>query len=346
MAKTIRVTQEKRFRCVFLHEQGKSFREIGRTLKIDHKTVKAIVVRHKKTGSVDDLPRSGRPRKTSPRDDRKLKRSSLNDRRKTAIGHMKDLKDEGINLSESTVRRRLREHGLFGRVARKKPLLRAYNVKKRLAWAKSHKHWTTDDWRKVIWSDESKFTLFQTTGKSYVRRRAGEAHLPECIVPTVKHGGGNVMVWGCFRAGKKGKLHWIKDTMDQHVYANLLQHQFLPSAKSLAEEFGGLKNTPVQQDNDPKHSSKLCDAKFKRYFTNRLEWVAQSPDMSPIEQLWEELERRLRHRNEKPTSKQHLFDMLKEEWNNIPEDVTYKLVDSMPRRVDALINSKGHHTKY
>lgn len=152
--------------------------------------------------------------------------------------------------------------------------------------------------------------------------------------------------WGCFKAGKVGKLYWVKDIMDQHVYANVLQHQFLPSAKILAEEFGGLKEVWIQQDNDPKHSSKLCKAKYNRYFPKRLPWVAQSPDMSPIEPLWDELERRVRARKENPTSKQHLFDMLKEEWEQIPEEVTSKLVESMPRRVEALINSKGHHTKY
>ena len=85
---------------------------------------------------------------------------------------------------------------------------------------------------------------------------------------------------------------------------------------------------------------------FKRYFQRRLEWIAQSPDMSPIEQLWEELDRRLRSHEDKPTSKEHLFQMLKEEWEKIPEDVALNLVDSMPRRVEALVKAKGHHTKY
>jgi len=162
----------------------------------------------------------------------------------------------------------------------------------------------------------------------------------------VKHGGGKVMVWGCFRGNKMGKLYWVKDIMNKEVYANILRFQFLSSAKKLAEPFSHLANIIVQQDNDPKHSLHLCQSKFQCYFPRTMHWVPQSPDMSPIEPLWDELERHVRRRKENPTSKEHLFTMLKEKWEKMPPEIPEKLVESMTQRVQALIQSKGHHTKY
>ena len=61
------------------------------------------------------------------------------------------------HIATSTVQRKLCESGLHGRIAAKKPLLKDTNNKKRLAWAKKDEQWTLDQWKSVLWSDESKF---------------------------------------------------------------------------------------------------------------------------------------------------------------------------------------------
>src|ERR1700761_7342561 len=122
---------------------------------------------------VKDLPKSGRPRKTTPREDRHIDFTSLQNRRLTgkaiALKHAPSFTKN--RLSINSVKGRLREVGLNGRVARKKPWLSKENIKKRFEWAKEHKNWTKEDWRRVIFSDESPFTLFPDSGKMYVRRR-------------------------------------------------------------------------------------------------------------------------------------------------------------------------------
>ena len=69
------------------------------------------------------------------------------------------------------MRRRLDKAGLYGRVARKKPLLTDHHKKVHLAWAKERKNWTSEDWNRVVWSDESKFNLFGSDGRVYIRGR-------------------------------------------------------------------------------------------------------------------------------------------------------------------------------
>ena len=68
------------------------------------------------------------------------------------------------------------------------------NKKKRLAWAKKHEQWTLDQWKSVLWSDESKFEIFGSNRHVFVLRRVVERMISPCVVPTVKHGGGGVGV--------------------------------------------------------------------------------------------------------------------------------------------------------
>jgi len=79
---------------------------------------------------------------------------------------------------------------------------------------------------------------------------------------------------------------------------------------------------------------------------NCLLWPAQSPDLNPIEHLWDVLERQVRARNPHPKNKDELALALTEEWLNIDQTILENLVDSMPRRVDAVIKSRGYPTKY
>ncbi|GFT31389.1 transposable element Tc1 transposase [Trichonephila clavipes] len=106
----------------------------------------------------------------------------------------------GRSVSAETVRRVLRKAGYNGRVARKKPLIGKRNRVKRLKFAKEHILKPQQFWNEVIFSDESKFNIFGSDGRRMVWRKHNTSHHPKHTIPTVKHGDGSVMVWGCMAA--------------------------------------------------------------------------------------------------------------------------------------------------
>ena len=145
---------------------------------------------------------------------------------------------------------RLVEHGLNGRVAASKPLLGTQNKQKR--GLKKIK-------KKVLFADESKFEIFGNKRRIYVTHRKNEKFVSSCLKATVKHGGGNIQVWGCFSYNDVGDLYKIKKTLEKKQYYSLLQRHAIPPGLKLCR-----KGFVLLQDNDPKHTSHLCKSDLKR----------------------------------------------------------------------------------
>ena len=177
---------KKRVIAITLRNEGYSYRDIAHKLGggVSFSGVRKLCARFQMTGSVENQPGKGRKRTTTPRTDRRIIRLSLNDRKATSneIKRMLDLK-----VSNRTVRRRLVCAGLRARIPRIKPFLNFKQRQKRVAWAKEHVNWTIEDWSKVIWSDETRISIFGSDGMRYVRRRPKEDYLPECMTASIKH---------------------------------------------------------------------------------------------------------------------------------------------------------------
>ena len=153
MARTTQLSKEKQQSIITLRQEGQSSRKISRTLNVSSAVAKTIK-RYDETGSHEDRPRTGRPRVTSAAEDKFIRVTSLRNRQLTAPqirAHINALQSSSSrHISTSTVQRRLRESGLHGGIAAKKPLLRKNNKKKRLAWAKKHKEWTLNQWKSTL----------------------------------------------------------------------------------------------------------------------------------------------------------------------------------------------------
>jgi transposase len=191
-----------------LANRGVSTREIARIADVSNFTAS----RYRKANCSNALSaQNGRPRVLSKHQERNLVRMASCGQYVTAVQAQSCLKsDYNINICAESVRRALKRNGLQSRVQKKKPLLRKIHRQRRLAFARQYKNWTAKDWKQVIWSDESKFTLYGSDRRKYCWKKPGEMLRSHHVQPTVKYGGGSIMVWGCITPQGIGYSMWKK----------------------------------------------------------------------------------------------------------------------------------------
>jgi transposase len=161
MVKTKELSNFECGRIIGLHEAGNSERIISRKTGYGKTTIHNIIIKYHKTGALTIALQSGRPKKLNERDKRHLKVVLTQNRRTTTEKMQKEfIESTGKEVSKSTVRRTLYEMGYHSRAALRKPLISEPNRLICLSWARERRSWTINDWKKVVWSDESRFTLF------------------------------------------------------------------------------------------------------------------------------------------------------------------------------------------
>ncbi|UYV73576.1 Transposase [Cordylochernes scorpioides] len=222
-----------------------------------------------------------------------------------------------------------------GRPLRKLPLTPP-NRCQHLEWCRARSTWMTE-WHRVVFSDESRFCLSSDSRRVRVWRRRGERSNPAAIVerPTVRQRG--IMVWGAIAYDSRSPLLRIQGTMTAQRYVDdVLRPVTLPYLH-------GVHNALYQQDNARPHTARISQQALQD--VQMLPWPPYSPDLSPIEHVWDIIGRRL-HALPQPRSEDELWQMVEREWRAIPQDAIRTLIDSLPRRVAACIAVRGGPTCY
>lgn len=334
-------SQEKIQLVIWNHTQGKSVAEICTILNIKRRTVYNILKRFTHENRIDLKHGPGRPKRLTLHEERLIMRKVKLNPRVSAPTLVSELYEEcGKKVGRETVRRTIRNAGYNGRVARRKPFISEVNRRKRLKFAKEYVSKPITYWEDVIYADESKFNIHGSDGRCMVWRERNKELDPRNLKATVKHGGGGHMVWGCVSAHGVGNLVFIDGILNSGRYLELLQANLRQSAAAM----GILQTFKYYEDNDPKHRARIVQEWQLYRCPKVIHPPPQSPDLNIIENLWDELDRRV---HQTPvSSKAALKERLEAEWMKFDQEYIRKLVCSMPNRLQCVIDQKGYSTRY
>ncbi len=211
--------------------------------------------------------------------------------------------------------------------AKRKSYVNMVQKRRRVLWAKAHLKWK---WKSVLWSDESKFDILVGNYGCRVLRAKEEGDLPACHQLSVQKPA-SLMVWGCISAYGMGSLHVLEGTMNAERHIKVLKQHMLPSRWRV-----------FQQDNSKPHTAAITTAWLRSRRVRVLNWPACSPDLSPLENIWCIIKRKICQRW--PRTLQQLD--IRQEWDQIPTPKLQKLITSMPRRLQTVLKRRGDATPW
>ena len=331
-----RLNQNQRIQALTMLARGDNVFNVSRALGCHRNTIIRLRQRFRQTGGVADRRRPGRPRVTNPQTDRFITLTHLRRRFQTATSSARH-----YGISKLTVLRRLRQ--VWQPIRPRRPyvgqVLTARHRAARLQWAQRHFRWGRQQWAPVLFSDESRFNLSHHDGEIRVSRRKGECFADNCLIERDRFGGGSVMVWGGIMGRRKTNLIVMQGNLNAQGYINqILQPEAVPFLQRHGPAI-------LMHDNARPHVARICRQFRNRNNVNVLPWLAVSPDINPIEHIWDYLGRKVRARG----NVHNLTDLehaLIQEWNNIPNVVIRRYVRSIRSRLAACMNSRGGHTRY
>ncbi|GFW13113.1 transposable element Tcb2 transposase [Trichonephila clavipes] len=300
-------------------EEGRKITDVAREFDIAHSVVSRLWKSFKTTGLCSRRHGGGRVRSTTPAEGIYIVLSAKRNRRTTAQQVANQfLAASGKQISRKTVARRLRGGGLYAsRPVVCVPLTRQHRTA-RLQWCREHHNWTEQDWACVLFSDEKNIQE--------------KDRYPTC----------NIMVWAGIRINGRTRIHVVANgtmTGQQYIDEVLLPHVRLFRG-AVGDKF------VFMDDNATCHRTLAVQDCLDSEGIQRLVWPARSPDLNPIENMWDALGRQVAGRNYPPTNKNTLIRALTEEWDKLPQQLLDNVVQSMVRRVEYCITLHGEHIPY
>ncbi|GFX15778.1 transposable element Tcb2 transposase [Trichonephila clavipes] len=234
----------------------------------------------------------------------------------------------GKQISRKNVARHLRGGGLYARrPVVCVPLTRQHRTA-RLKWCREHHNWTEQDWAGILFSDESRFSLSSDCRRQLIWCESGTAYRSENIQEKDRYPTCSIMVWAGIMINGRTRLHVVANgTMTGQRY---IDEVLLPHVRLFRGAVGD--KFVFMDDNATCHRTLADQDCLDSEGIQRLVWPARSPDLNPIENVWDALGRQVAGRNYPPTNKNTLIRALTEEWDKLPQQLLDNVVQSMKHR--------------
>jgi len=329
------LTLIERAAIITLHNIGYTRSEIAQEIHCSEQSVSLWVSRWEKEHSLVDSERSGRPRCTTDEKDQDIMIYSDNNVNANPKDIVRELQ---LPTHPHTVRRRLNEIELYSCVKRNEHNYTDETIRRRLSFAEGYSKWDENDWSRVIFSDETHFPLGHH-GREYVQRPHGTACDPKYTRKTDRLEG-KVSLWGCICAGGLGHAELYVNTLNAHKYQSILALNLVSSA----HQFWPKGQWWFQQDNWSVHTAETSEEWFHNHGVDLIDWPAWSPDLNPIENLWNDLKRRVYAHH--PKTMDELEYWIGIEWQATDLKFISKICHSMPHRLQLLRDNHGHRISY
>lgn len=285
--------------------------------------------------------------------------AAVRQRPKTSYQELID--EYSLAFSRSTLRRFFNDKGIQGWICKLRPHLTDRHARLRLEWCQRFRGWTSEDWKRVIFSDESTVQRGKGGRREYCLRTHEQKWDKNCLQTSTKSGGITCMVWGAFSV-ELGRSELITmrrrqleggvgSGIDSECYTDALEEGLLPFFNGPTST---LKDRAIfQQDNAPIHKSTHTLNWLDDRSITHFDWPPYSPDLNPIEHIWVHMKTKIRQNNPEldtigtgAEAVQAVGNAARLAWWEVDWSIFESVVESMPRRVQACIDSDGWHTKY
>ncbi|MBW0517573.1 hypothetical protein O181_057288 [Austropuccinia psidii MF-1] len=305
-------------RLVGMHQAGLSFRAIAEWNNLPLMTVYNTFQKYEQIGTVTTQRKSGQPTKLTERDRQQLSRIITRCRRLTL--------------------------GKHSQIAPKKPYLRPQDFQCRLAFAQAHRHWTINEWAKVIWTDKSAFELGKRVDQVRVWRTANEKWLLENLA--VNHQ--SVMIWGGFCAAHRSSIVFLDGRMNsQEMVRQVYRPALCPFVEQMEQApwIRGRHRLLLMEDNAPINTAAVSNQWRERNGILKMEWPAHSPDLNLIENIWKSMKSQI-SKLYQPQNLEEPKHAIRSCWSDIHPGILNDYLRSMPRRMQMVIDQRGGPTSY
>ncbi len=231
---------------------GMSTRAVASELNVNFSTITHLQRHFREFGSSLNQPHIRRPCVTTPTQDLHIQHLHLQDRLRPATRTTEATKGfHNQRISAQSVRNRLREAHLYARRPHRGLDLTAVRHRKQLEWANAHMQWLLALWRGVVFTDESRFSLYRADDRQRVWRRMGERFADVNVVDRVAHGGGGVMECAGVCYGQRAQVHFIDGILNAQGYRDEI-------LRPIVVPFIHDHHLMLQHDNARPHVARIC----------------------------------------------------------------------------------------